>query len=170
MTSVGERLIHGMLAGLVGAGTMGLVRMAARRAGVIEKTVPEHLTETMSSRTGVAPPGGSLGHEVTSHALHEGYGLACGALYALMGGGRRPHALRDGLALGFVVWVLSLFPLAALVRLPRAPWRATTAENATNLAAHLVYGVATALAMEDLQHQPRLGRNTEHERRSTRVG
>lgn len=159
-----------MLAGLIGAGAMGLVRMAARRAGVIDKTVPEHLEETMSSRAGVAPPGGSLGHELTAHALHEGYGLACGALYAAIGGGRRPNAVRDGLALGLVVWAVSLFPLAAIVKLPRPPWRASTAENVTNLAAHLVYGVATALATEDLRHQPRLRRNSEPERRTTRVG
>jgi hypothetical protein len=170
MTVTGERLVHGMLAGLIGAGTMGLVRMAARRAGIIEKTVPEHLTETMSSRAGVTPPGGSLGHELTAHALHQGYGLACGALYALMGGGQRSHAVRDGLALGAIVWAVSLFPLAAVVGLPRAPWRATASENVTNLAAHLVYGVATALATEDLRHQPPLRQNTELERRTTRVG
>jgi hypothetical protein len=170
MTQTGERLIHGMLAGLIGAGTMGLVRMASRRAGFIERTVPEHLTETMSSRAGVAPPGGSLGKELTAHALHEGYGLACGALYGLRGGGRQPNAVRDGLVFGFLVWAVSLFPLAAIVRLPRTPWRAGTAENVTNLAAHLTYGVATALALEDLRHQPRLRRSTELERRHTRVG
>ena len=170
MSHTGERLVHGMLAGLVGAGTMGLVRMAARRAGLIEKTVPEHLTETMSSRAGVAPPAGSLGTELAAHALHEGYGLACGALYGLLDGGRRPNAVKKGLAFGFIVWAVSLFPLAALVRLPRAPWRASTTENLTNLVAHLVFGVATALATEDLRHQPRLRQNTELERRLTRVG
>jgi hypothetical protein len=171
MTGTGERLIHGMLAGMIGAGAMGLVRMASRRAGFIEKTVPEHLTETMSSRAGVAPPGGSLGHEVAAHAMHEGYGLVCGSLYALLARERGAHPVRDGLALGLVVWAVSLFPLAAAVRMPRPPWRATTPENVTNLAAHLVYGVATALATQDMQHhQPRLRRNTELERRATRVG
>lgn len=80
--------------------------------------------------------------------MHLAYGKSWGLPFGLIAarGGRTPRP-RDGLALGLGVWLVSLAELPALGVAP-PPWQQSPAALAQDLGFHLVYGVATAAALE----------------------
>jgi hypothetical protein len=81
----------------------------------------------------------------TNNVLHWAYGLGWGALYGLVAGSVRPPRIRSGLVLGGVVYVgdYTVLPLAKVYR---PMWEYDLPTLARDFSAHLVYGVATALA------------------------
>jgi uncharacterized membrane protein YagU involved in acid resistance len=164
-----QRVIEGMIGGMVGAAAMTVVRLLAHRAGMVDEMVPQHIEQTFASRAGIDPPGGSTAHQMVSQVMHEGYGMACGALFAAAGGGRRRRTWLEGVAFGATVWLVSMFGFGPLVGLPRTPWRANRVENAVNVLSHLVFGMATALVTSEFGHQ-HLRRKPEAALRRTHVG
>jgi hypothetical protein len=71
------------------------LRIAARRAGLIDRTVPQAMEEALAQKLGLGHGTGPEYHHATDHALHFGYGAALGALYGLMTpAGRQPVLLR----------------------------------------------------------------------------
>jgi hypothetical protein len=164
-----ERVATGAVAGLSGAASMNPLRLAARRVGLIEKMVPQAVEEWAASRAGVEPPGGRAGHHVADQLLHLGYGAAWGALYGLVAapGGRR--TVPRGLLLGLAVWSAGFLGFVPLLGITRPAWRARPAEEAVNVAAHLVYGVVTALEADERLTQPRRP-TSDAERRATPTG
>jgi uncharacterized membrane protein len=98
---------------------------------------------------------GALGIEVKKKhrsalgtVMHLAYGKGWGLPFGLIAarGGRTPRP-RDGIALGVGVWLVSLVELPALGVAP-PPWRESPAALAEDLGFHLVYGFATAAALE----------------------
>jgi hypothetical protein len=89
--------------------------------------------------------------KVAARSLHLAYGMGFGALLGLLRAGRRGRlgiggALASGAALGAVVWAagyLGWLPALGLVR----PVREQGLHTVSSLAAHLGYGVATALPL-----------------------
>src|SRR3954466_8187295 len=77
------RAIYGALAGSLGAACMTVIRMAARRRGVIEKTVPQAAEEWVADRTRFGRRAPPVLHHVADQAMHLAYGSALGAGYAL---------------------------------------------------------------------------------------
>ena len=61
--------------------------------------------------------------------------------------------LTSGPLFGLAVWVLGLGVVAPQLDITQPRQRGTWRETATNLAAHLVYGSATALVAHELQRQ-----------------
>jgi uncharacterized membrane protein len=80
--------------------------------------------------------------------MHLAYGKSWGLPFGLIAarGGRTPRP-RDGLALGLGVWLVSLAELPALGIAPPL-WKQSPAALAQDLGFHLVYGTATAAALE----------------------
>jgi uncharacterized membrane protein len=80
--------------------------------------------------------------------MHLAYGKSWGLPFGLLAarGGRTPRP-RDGIALGLGVWLVSLAELPALGVAP-PPWKQSPAALAQDLGFHLVYGAATAAALE----------------------
>jgi len=72
--------LHGALGGIYGAAAMSILRLAARRAGVIDKMVPQVVEEWTLDRTGMeSSPASKTAHHVldlTNLAAIPAYGLA----------------------------------------------------------------------------------------------
>jgi hypothetical protein len=109
------RMVHGALAGIDGAATMTVLRMAAHRVGLIDQMVPQKVEQWTRSRRRRRSPGTA---RVVEHVLHLGYGASWGALFGLIAGRERPTALR---VVGFGV---GLWGLGALVLFPSPRHRA----------------------------------------------
>ena len=68
---------YGAMAGVLAAASM-TIRMAARRRGIIEKTVPQTVEEWLASRAGVGAGAPPALHHLTDQVLHFGYGASAG--------------------------------------------------------------------------------------------
>src|SRR3989442_1009333 len=132
MSRHGERIVQGFVGGMIGASVMTVIRMTAHRAGLIDKTIPQAMTETLSRR--VRPlPGGTPGHRAIAELLHLGYGALWGAGAALSFRDRPTPAA--GALFGLGAWAVSMFGLVTLLRPTRPPWRASPGEAVVNVAA-----------------------------------
>jgi hypothetical protein len=87
----GRLALYGGFGALYGAAAMSLIRLGLRRAGLIDKMVPQALTEWASQKLGVEPPGVPAGHPAADQLLHLVYSVTWGALAApvLFATGRR---------------------------------------------------------------------------------
>ncbi len=166
--------IYGLLGGTIGAASMTPLRLLGRRRGLIDKTVPQAVEEWMAARVEVdlAPPARRRPelHHAADHLLHLGYGATLGALYGLLRGGRKLPVGPAGLVYGAATWFVGTWLVLPRLGVLRAPWRGTVAENAVNLAAHLLFGVTTALVADDLGAQPAHGPTSDSHRRRRSVG
>ncbi|MES1210204.1 MAG: DUF6789 family protein [Pseudomonadota bacterium] len=149
----GRRLVYGALGGMIGAACMTAVRLAARRRGLIDKTVSQTAEEWLAARANVPVPHEPALHHALDQALHFGYGGTLGLAYALAAG-RHPDGRGRGLAFGVATWFLGSWALMPALGAKRPPWRKSIAENAVDLAAHSLYGVVTALVAGEMQRQP----------------
>jgi hypothetical protein len=149
---------------------MTVIRMAARRRGIIEKTVPQAAEEWLVQRSGVGRNAHPVLHHLTDHVMHIGYGATLGALYALAI--RRParSLATRGIVYGLATWLGGSWLLLPRLRAKQAPWRKGVSENGVDLLAHLVFGTATALLSEELAAQPDRGPSSDASRGAKRVG
>jgi len=170
MSKLFARLIEGALAGSLAAACMTVIRMTARRRGIIEKTVPQAAEEWLADRVGVGHHAHPVLHHLADQGLHLGYGAALGVGYALGSRQRRSHTVRSGVAYGVVTWIAGSWLLLPLLRAKQAPWRKRRSENAVDLLAHLVFGAATALVTEELAAQQDRGPSSDLRRFASRVG
>jgi hypothetical protein len=148
---------RGLTAGFVASGAMSVLRLAAHRAGLIERMVPQELHTDV---TGVDPSAEAPAHQFGAEVLHHAVGALAAAAFAAMTP-KRPHAAH-GVAFGLALWaidVLALIPALRVVRL---------GGHLVDGAAHALYGAMVALAIAELAAQRRtsLGRA----RRLRRVG
>src|SRR4051812_31175747 len=170
MSKLVVRLLYGALSGSIAAACMTVIRSAARRGGVIEKTVPQAVEETLAHRSGLGRSAHPVVHHLVDQAMHTGYGAALGVGYALVTRGRSRALAARGLGYGVAVWMFGSWLLLPLVRAKQAPWKKRGAENAVDLLAHLVFGAATALISEELSCQSDRGPSSDWRRGVTRVG
>src|SRR5437868_6157647 len=98
-----DAIWRGLTAGFVAAGAMSVLRLAAHRAGLIERMVPQELHADI---TGVDPSADSPAHQFGAELLHHAVGaLAAGAFAALAP--QRPRMVH-GVALGLALWVVDV--------------------------------------------------------------
>ena len=158
------------MAGATAAACMTVIRMAARRRGLIEKTVPQAVEETLAARMGKGARSHPAIHHLTDQLLHFGYGAALGSCYGLTVRGRTRSLAARGTAYGVLTWALGSCIVLPLIRAKQAAWQKRTAENTVDLIAHLVFGLATALIAEELAAQSSRGPSSDTTRRLTQVG
>lgn len=161
---------QGAMAGIIGAACMTVVRSAARRAGLIEKTVPqvieEHLTAPLRRGSADAPHA----HGALEQVMHLGYGAVMGAAYGLARGDRERSLVKSTLAIGVGAWLLGGMLVIPLMRAGRPTWRRTATENAVDLVAHLAYGLAAELTTDDLQSHTEPAEVSSDERDTAHTG
>ena len=170
MSKLWVRIAYGALSGSLAAACMTVIRMAARRRGIIEKTIPQAVEESLAHRLGLGERAHPVLHHLADQGMHLGYGAALGAGYAMATRGRSRHTLARGLAYGVAVWMTGSGLLMPLLRAKQAAWRKTAAENAVDVLAHLVFGAATAVVAEELSTQSDRGPSSDQSRGATRVG
>ena len=163
--------LAGAVGGLYGAAAMSVLRLGLHRAGVIDKMVPQVVEEWISDRLHIDPPGGNVGHHVADQLLHLGYGASLGAIAGpVLNSGEGRGGLWRGAAVGLATWAFGMLVLVPALRVARPAWKAGPLENATNIAAHLVFGWAIQLVVEEPARQRHRTRTSDAERMRDRVG
>ena len=164
MTSLLTRIGAGVVGGLYGGAAMTILRLSARRAGVIDKMVPELIEEWLLRE----PPGGSQAQRarrnVAHQALHLAYGAAWGALAAPVLERPPRKSFLWGAGLGAALWGIGMMALLPKHRASGpAGWRATGPAQMVNVLAHLLYGLSVLLAAREVwtetrgERPPRVG-------------
>lgn len=150
MLNTGGRLsrvhgaVYGAIAGVNGAACMSLLRLAARRANVVDVMPPQVLREAVSGRD--MPRAAA---HVADHTLHLLIGVLGGAAYGALR--RRPQrSLVSGALFGTGLWAISLLSFVLPLGVRRARKQATGPQTVVNLIAHLVYGIALPLMIRDM--------------------
>lgn len=111
--------------------------------------VPAQVARRLGRLVGWDPPAERIG--LLTNVMHYGYGTGWGVGYALTRERtEQAPALALGAAFGTAVWAASYVQLVPL-GLYEPPWRYSPGELALDLSYHLVYGVATALALAGLE-------------------
>jgi uncharacterized membrane protein YagU involved in acid resistance len=148
-----------MVAGSAGAGCMSVLRMAARRTGLIHATPPQATRAWLAERTGVEHAGAGV-RQLLDSLVHLAVGVGGGAIYgALVRKGERPPLAAGGL-FGLGLWAVAFGAVAPALGITRSPRESTWRETAVNVAAHLAYGVAMAVVAGELSHQAHAGATT----------
>jgi uncharacterized membrane protein YagU involved in acid resistance len=151
---LGSRLLIGAIAGFVGTMAMtGAMRRMHRRLPDEERypLTPREIVDSGSKQLGL-PVAGEVAKDVTT-AAHFAYGAAMGALVAAMNPDPKK---RTGAAAGMAVWIASYMGWIPAVGNLEPATRHPARRNALMIAAHLVWGSATAAAIREL----RLARKT----------
>jgi uncharacterized membrane protein YagU involved in acid resistance len=146
---LGTRLLIGGIAGFVGtmAMTAAMRRMHAR---LPEKEsyplTPREIIDSGSAQLGL-PLAGEAAKDVTT-AAHFAYGAAMGAVIATL---NPDPGKKAGAAAGVAVWLVSYMGWIPAVRTLDPATRHPARRNALMIAAHVVWGSATAGAMRELR-------------------
>jgi hypothetical protein len=126
--------------------------MGARRAGLIDLTPPQATKSRLAAWTGLEPAT-PAGQHLADAAVHLAVGLGGGAVYGAGLAPRSRPSLLGGLLFGVGVWAIGFGLIVPWLGIARSPRRSTGGENAVNLAAHVLYGVSTALVAGELGEQ-----------------
>jgi hypothetical protein len=163
-----SRLVsYGALGALYGAGAMTLIRLGLHRAGLIDKMVPQAVTEWLAHELDMAPPK----HPASDQLVHLLYSTTWGGLAGLMlfGRGRR-RSLGVGAMFGLGLWALGPLALFPLLKIAAPAWKSGPAENLTDIGTHVIYGLAVQLLSEEFARQRRPRATADLERYVARVG
>lgn len=167
---LGRLALYGAFGAIYGSGAMTLVRLATRRGGLVDKMVPEAVVEWAARKLGTERLG-EAGHFTAHQLLHLAYGTAWGGLAApALFARRRRQPLGVGAIFGLGTWALAAFAMFPLLRIARPAWKSSTAENTTNIAAHLLFGLAVQLLTEETVREGQRGATSDVTRRLARVG
>jgi hypothetical protein len=156
-----EGAVHGALAGVMGASCMSVMRMGARRQGLLDKAAPQAVEAWLMKRLHTEPPGGVAGHQALSELFHLGYGLLWGAGWGFALGRRRPGA-RWGALFGLAQWAVGFLGYLPALRITERAHKVRPETHAVNILSHLVWGAVVAFAGRELERQ-----QTQHTRRGT---
>ena len=144
-------LIHGALAGALGAAGMTVLRLLAHRAGWIEAMVPQAVEVWVKDRSSLTRPRAPATHHVADQLLHIGYGGFWGSVYGFAAGTRASPA--RALAFGSAIWALGSMVLFPTLKIARPPWRSAPRDELINVSAHALYGAITVYMLEELESQ-----------------
>jgi hypothetical protein len=169
MSGGARRIIYGTLSGAIGAACMTVIRLAARRRGLIDKTVSQTAEEWLAVRLKVRAPHDRTLHHLFDQLLHTGYGASLGILYGWIRGHQEP-AVRAGALFGVAAWLGGSWLLMPILKAKRPPWRKGVAENAVDLLAHLTYGMAVDLVAGEMKMQRNHRPSSDLDRWLSRVG
>jgi hypothetical protein len=174
MTSNSDRPLHrvlrGAIAGAIGAACMTVIRMGARRRGIIEKTIPQAVEEWAAARLPGADRAPPVLHHLADQLMHVGYGAVLGAFYGLGVHRRTRTALLRGAGYGIAIWIAGSWIALPLVGAKGAPWRRRSSENLIDVLAHVAFGTATAVVSEEMAVQSNRGPTSDAHRRASRIG
>jgi hypothetical protein len=155
-------VVRGVLAGAAGTAAMTAYQLAVRRARGqrLDTPVPRTWADAPAPARVAKRAAEAVGHpravtkkdvpRVTT-AMHWGYGVAWGVIYASATRGSRPSPLLGGAVLGAAVWAAAYAELVPL-GIFKPPWEYPASELGLDLSYHLVYGAAVAAAYAALQN------------------
>jgi hypothetical protein len=163
--------LFGALGALYGSGAMTLGRLVMRRAGHLDKTVPQTIEEWALHELDVPASGDGPRHFAVDQLLHVLYGMLLGAAASpALFAGRQRRPLWLGSTFGLATWAVGALGIFPLLRIARPAWKSSTAENLTNIATHVVFGLAVQILAEEAVRERFRGAASDTERHLARVG
>ena len=143
-------LMKGAVAGGVATLPMTGVMLAAGGAGLMGRQPPEVITDAALEAVGVDSPSETVEKTATATA-HMGFGIAMGALFALLRHRYRPRAapVIDGVGFALAVWALSYRGWVPALRIMPRPEDDRPGRPQSMIAAHVVYGAALGALLRD---------------------
>jgi uncharacterized membrane protein YagU involved in acid resistance len=149
-----NRILLGALAGLAATGPMTVAMKLMHEQLPREEQYPlppRQVAEGLAEKAGVNEHLGEEEREAATWVSHFAFGTACGALYGAVSGERLDgHSVLAGAGFGLAVWAgsyLGWLPAAGLLS-PATEHPAR--RNALMIAAHVVWGATTGVALEKL--------------------
>jgi uncharacterized membrane protein YagU involved in acid resistance len=152
-TSASSALAVGALAGLAATAPMTLFmqhmyqQLPARERYPLP---PSEIVEELTEQAGVDDQIDQSEHVALTLLAHFGYGAATGALYAPLAHAFHPPTMLDGAAFGLGVWSASYLGLLPALGILRPATEHPARRNALMIGAHVVWGVALGLIVEQL--------------------
>ena len=146
-----KRLVRAAASGVVATAPMtALMEYGYRRLPRSERypLPPRLIVDETGRRTGLGVGVSNAARTLVTIAGHFGYGGATGALYGLTGRGSVPASIPRGAAFGLGVWAVSYLGWLPAVGLLSSATRHPVRRTGLMMAAHVVWGVATALLTE----------------------
>jgi putative membrane protein len=148
---MGKTILGGAMAGVAATVPMTLVIGLGRAAGFLWTPPPAQITETVAERVGIEPEPESPQFQAGWLTAHFAYGAACGGIFAAV----RPLLPRSnvaaGLLLGAAVWAVSYVGIMPALELFPPAKDDSPRRQQVMLAAHAIYGVATATIERELR-------------------
>ncbi len=149
-----NRILLGALAGLAATAPMTVaMKLMHEELPPAEQypLPPRQVTEGMAEKAGVNEQLDEDERVAATWASHFAYGAACGALYGALSGERvDSHPVLAGVGFGVAVWAgsyLGWLPAAGIIApATQHPPR----RNALMIAAHVVWGATTGVALASL--------------------
>jgi hypothetical protein len=145
----------GGVAGVFGTLAMSALMLAAGRTGRMGTQPPRRVVDAAAERLPVEASRGPV-RDVAAAALHLAVGATAGMveLGMLRAAGRafgtRVPGSALGAGLGLALWAIAYGAVAPALHILPPPSDDRSARPAVMVAAHLVYGITTALALEAL--------------------
>lgn len=141
-------LARGAAAGLVGTAAMTAALAAAKVFGGLPgETPPRKVARRAKEAAGLADDLPGPAFELAWVTEHFAYGAVAGAAYPVARKALPRSPVLSGATFGLAVWATSYAGWLPLTGLHPGPWRDSNRRQATMIAAHIVYGVTTALAL-----------------------
>jgi hypothetical protein len=147
-----RRLLIGAIAGFAATAPMSAVIGLGRLLRLLWTPPPKQITSTAVERVGVDPDESSEEFTAGWLAAHFLYGAAAGALYSLARPALPGSIAQKGLIFGGAVWGVSYLGFIPALGLYPWPQDDSRTRMAVMIAAHAVYGVATAQLEQALAH------------------
>jgi uncharacterized membrane protein YagU involved in acid resistance len=155
-TTLPVALTVGALAGLTATVPMTLfMQQMHRKLPAHERypLPPSEIVEELTDQAGVDEQINASEHIALTMLAHFGYGAATGALYAPLAQAYRPPALLGGTVFGLGVWSASYLGLLPALGILRPATEHPTRRNALMIGAHIVWGMALGLVVEQVLEQ-----------------
>ena len=124
----------------------------------------------MAARLGLGHRASPEVHHVTDQLLHLGLGAVLGIAYTLSNRRPRRSVASRGALFGIIAWGVGAGAAVPLLRAARPPWTARASENLVNIAAHLIFGLTTALVADEMSTQRSHGPSPDAHRFLHRIG
>lgn len=134
----GRALVRGAVAGTVATGAMSLVMLGARRAGIVSKLAPEHVTEAGLEAGDVDRDEDT--ENAASTAAHFAFGVGTGALFGVLAPRLPGPPVVRGLAYGATVLLVSYEGWVPAARILPPLHAQTPGGRWTLIASHAVFG------------------------------
>lgn len=148
-----QEIVSGALAGFVGTVPMTIAMEGLHNILPPQQKYPlppEQITHALEKRTGINLP--QPLHMALTWAGHFGYGTAIGTIYALTAEKLPFPSALNGALFGLAVWGASYIGWLPGVGIMPPASRQPKHRNALMIAAHLVWGMVTALLVDELEH------------------
>ena len=131
---------------------MTVLRMAARRMGLVEMEAPQAVEARLLRWLRVRPPRHVAQHQALAALMHLGYGMTWGAVWGALWGKRRP-GIPSGVLYGVAQTVAGFAGYLPALGVTPPPREVPLRAHAVSLVAHAAYGAVLTFVSQEFARQ-----------------